>query len=178
MGTGQDLTKITLKPTLCSRRTALPSTPPRPTLRWFNHLTLELKCTVSVTQEALRTTKCISVHQRKIAWCSRQRVLCIMQDCLSLRTVASLGFTTPACAFLVPGSLTPRAKCHHCGHRGYNHMPSSPASSPLAARVNWVSTTPRVRLDGRGGQKCIGASAWPCRVGERRGPKSQQRTLD
>lgn len=151
-------------------------TPPRPTLRWLNHLTLELKCTVSVTQEALRTTKCISVHQRKKVWCRRQQVLCIMQDCLAwlacLITVASLGFTSPACAFPFPGSLTPRAKCHHCGHRGYNHMPSSPAPSTLAARVNWLST-PRVRLEGRGGETALGHQR-----GREERTKSRQRTLD
>lgn len=35
-------------------------------------------------------------------------------------------------------------------------MPSSPAPSTLAARVNWVSTTPRVRLEGRGGENALG----------------------
>lgn len=83
-----------------------PAPPPRPNLRWLRHLTLELKCTVSVTQEALRTTKCISVHQRKMVWCRRQRVLYILLGCLAwlacLRTVAGLGFNYPACAFPVP----------------------------------------------------------------------------
>lgn len=35
-------------------------------------------------------------------------------------------------------------------------MPSSPAPSTLAARVNWVSTTPRVRLESRGGENALG----------------------